>query len=289
MHYNIRALQIFECVYRHGSIIGASMELAITPSAISHQLRHLRIQVGEGLIEKNGRKLIFSQRGIRLAQSLSFAFSHIQSSVSQSVGDAQGVLRVAACSCFGSGWLIRRIKQCTKLADLNIQLKMQPYDPDLGDATADVFFTNEPLKDGFWSTKLLDEELVAVTGPDRSPAKCEPRCTLISTNLDHRKIGEDWVRFADFVQRKEMLQGASFVGASHYIFALEMAEHSLGIGLVPHFLAEGAVAKRRVVLWHQGRMPSGRSYFMNIKQARRHEPQIRDFASWVRRTASQGA
>lgn len=287
MHYNIRALQIFECVYRHGSIISASDELAITPSAISHQLRHLRIQVGEALIEKNGKKLIFSQRGVRLAQSLSFAFSHIQSSVSQSISDGQGVLRVAACSSFGSGWLIRRIKQCANLADLNIQLKMQSFEPDLSDAVADVFFTTEPLKEGFWSTKLLDEELVAVTGRDRSPAQGGPRCMLISTNPDHRKMGEDWARFASFVQQEEILQDASFVGASHYIFALEMAEHSLGVGLVPHFLAESAVARQRVVLWHEGRMPSGRSYFMNIKQARRQEPQIRDFASWVRRTASE--
>ncbi len=68
-----------------------------------------------------------------------------------------------------------------------------------------------------------------------------------------------------------------------------MAEHSLGISLVPHFLAEGAVAKRRVVLWHQGSDAiRRRSYFMNIKQARRHEPQIRDFASWVQTDCEPG-
>lgn len=43
MHCNIRALQVFECIYRHSSIAKAAEELAITRSAISHQLRYLRM------------------------------------------------------------------------------------------------------------------------------------------------------------------------------------------------------------------------------------------------------
>ena len=110
MRQNIRTLQVFECLYRHGSIAKAADELAITQSAVSHQLRSLRMQIGEGLIERAGQNLSFTPRGVKLAQSLSDAFAEIDSSVSRSIDSGTGGLRVAVCSAFGTGWLIPRLK-----------------------------------------------------------------------------------------------------------------------------------------------------------------------------------
>lgn len=59
----------------------------------------------------------------------------------------------------------------------------------------------------------------------------------------------------------------------------------VGTALVPDFLAERALKEGSVVLNSRHRMPSGRAYYMNIKNARRHEPLIDELCSWVLKVA----
>jgi LysR family transcriptional regulator, glycine cleavage system transcriptional activator len=288
MQCNIRALQVFECVYRHRSIAKAADELAITRSAISHQLRYLRGQIGEELIENTGRNLTFTERGSRLAKSLSFAFSQIESSIQNSISEATPALRVAVCTSFGSGWLIPRVKFYAHLSDCRMQIKLEAYQPELSDAVADIFFTTTPIKDGFWSIKLLPEDLVAVGTAEQIPPDGGRDCTLITTDVDERDFLVDWNGYLDLIGRKDLLDKAAVLGASHFVFAIEMAEQGLGIALVPQFLAEQRLAANGLRLWNDTRMPSGRAYYLNVKHARRNEPDIRNFVAWVRRMMLDG-
>ena len=283
MQCNIRALQVFECVFRHRSIAKAADELAITRSAISHQLRYLRTQVGEDLIEKTGRDLSFTERGTRLAKSLSFAFAQIEHSIQKSISETTPALRVAVCTSFGSGWLIPRVKLYAHAADCRMQIKLQAYQPDLSDAIADIFFTTTPIKDGFWSVKLLPEDLVAVGTAEQIPPDRKRGFALITTEVEERGFMADWQGYLELVDRKDLLDNAAVLGASHYLFAVEMAEQGLGIALVPHFLAEQRVSEGGLQVWNDARMPSGRAYYLNVKHARRNEPDIRNFVNWVRR------
>lgn len=283
MQCNIRALQVFECVFRHRSIANAADELAITRSAISHQLRYLRTQIGEDLIEKTGRNLAFTDRGTKLARSLSFAFAQIENSIQSSISEATPALRVAVCTSFGSGWLIPRVKLYPHAADCRMQIKLQAYQPELSDAIADIFFTTTPIKDGFWSVKLLPEDLVAVGTAEQIPPDRKRGYALITTEVEERDFMTDWQGYLDLVDRKDLLDNASVLGASHYLFAVEMAEQGLGIALVPHFLAEQRLSENGLQVWNDTRMPSGRAYYINVKHARRNEPDIRNFVNWVRR------
>ena len=288
MQCNIRALQVFECVYRHSSIAKAAEELAITRSAISHQLRYLRIQIGEDLIEKTGRNLTFTSRGIKLAKSLSFAFSQIENSIQSSIGEANPALRVAMCSSFGPGWLIPRLERYAHLTDCRLQISLQSYQPELSDAVADIFFTTTPIKDGFWSTKLFSENLVAVGTAAQVARSREHGPILITTEVEDRTFLDDWRNYLGLLQSQDLLDRSTVLGASHYLFALEMATHGLGIALVPRFLAEARLASTDLQLWHDTPIPSGRTYYLNVKHARRNEPDIRNFTNWVRRMIVEG-
>ncbi|MGJ7042044.1 DNA-binding transcriptional LysR family regulator [Shinella sp. BE166] len=270
-------------MFRHRSIAKAADELAITRSAISHQLRYLRTQIGEDLIEKTGRDLSFTERGTKLAKSLSFAFAQIEHSIQKSISETTPALRVAVCTSFGSGWLIPRVKLYAHAADCRMQIKLQAYQPDLSDAIADIFFTTTPIKDGFWSVKLLPEDLVAVGTGEQIPPDRKRGYALITTEVEERGFMADWQGYLELVDRKDLLDNAAVLGASHYLFAVEMAEQGLGIALVPHFLAEQRVSEGGLQVWNDARMPSGRAYYLNVKHARRNEPDIRNFVNWVRR------
>ncbi|MBN8952487.1 MULTISPECIES: LysR family transcriptional regulator [Rhizobium] len=288
MQCNIRALQIFECVFRHRSIAKAAEELMITRSAISHQLRYLRTQIGEDLVESTGRSLIFTDRGARLAQSLSFAFAQIENSVQDSIKSRAGALRVAVCTAFGSGWLIPRMRLYPHAAECRLQIKLHAYQPELSDSAADVFFTTTPIKDGFWSVKLLSEDLVPVGTDEQLFPDGKRGYTFITTDVEARNFMEDWKDYLGLIQKTSLLDKAAVMGASHYSFAAEMALEGVGIALVPYFLAEQRLLDGGLRIWHDTRLPTGRAYYLNVKHARRSEPSIRSFINWVRRSIAEG-
>lgn len=285
MQCNIRALQIFECIYRHRSIAKAAEELLITRSAISHQLRYLREQIGEELIETGSRSsLTFTARGQKLAQSLSYAFAQIESSVENSITVDKGALRVAVCTAFATGWLIPRVKLYPHAADCHLQIKLHTFQPELTDAVADIFFTTTPLKEGFWSVKLMSEDLVPVGLSEQLFPERGQRYTFITTDIETRDFMEDWKDYLGLIGRPELLDNAVVLGASHYAFAAQMALEGAGVALVPHFLADLRLSSDRLRTWHSTRLPTGRAYYLNVKHARRSEPGIKNFVNWVRRT-----
>jgi LysR family glycine cleavage system transcriptional activator len=288
MQCNIRALQVFECVFRHRSIAKAADELAITRSAISHQLRYLRMQVGEELIERMGRNLTFTARGAKLAKSLSFAFAQMENAVQNSISDTPAALRVAMCTSFGPGWLIPRLERYAQLTQCRLHISLQSYQPELSDVVADVFFTTTPVKDGFWSTRLFSEDLVAVGTIEHINRDGGQGHVLITTDVEERTYLDDWRSYLGLLQKQDLLDNASILGASHYLLALEMAVHGLGMALVPHFLAEGRLSANGLQLWSDISLPSERAYYLNVKHARRNEPPVRDFVNWVRRLIIEG-
>ncbi|WP_298216766.1 LysR substrate-binding domain-containing protein [Acidocella sp.] len=73
----LNALKVFDAVFRHGTFYGAAEELSVTPSAISHQMRHLEEWLGIGLFERRGKQLKFAAHAVSLAGALRLAFSDI--------------------------------------------------------------------------------------------------------------------------------------------------------------------------------------------------------------------
>ncbi|WP_237269523.1 LysR family transcriptional regulator [Pseudothauera hydrothermalis] len=71
----LNALRTFEAVARHLSIKDAAQELAVTPSAVSHQLRTLEDILGVELLRRSGSRLELTDAGRRLAPSLGDGFA----------------------------------------------------------------------------------------------------------------------------------------------------------------------------------------------------------------------
>jgi DNA-binding transcriptional LysR family regulator len=61
-----RLLKLFSAVARTGSLVAAAGELHLTPSAISHGLKHLETDVGCRLFHRAGKKLVLNQAGEQL-------------------------------------------------------------------------------------------------------------------------------------------------------------------------------------------------------------------------------
>lgn len=279
---NLRALEAFEAVSRHLSLTSAAAELGVTQSAISHQLRHLTENLGEKLLHRAGRNVELTPAGTRLAARLRSAFDQIDKSIDEALGTHRQTVRLAICSCFAPGWLIRRLGDFyTDHPSFSLQLRMYAQDPALTDEVADVFVTTLPTVPGFFALKLRDENLIAVRPRQNGTAQALP---LITTSFPPTEpLGADWTNYCSFAGLDiDLMHAGHWLEATHYILALEMARQGLGVALVPDFLAEEALLSGQVELECAAEMPTNEDYYLCIKNARRAEPALRELELWFR-------
>jgi DNA-binding transcriptional LysR family regulator len=99
----------FEAIARLGSVTLAAQELAISPSAVSHQLRVLEGYLQMPLTERQGRRLVLSQHG-RDYRSIRAAFNVLRQATEHLVEQAQTrQVTISLIPLFGMGWFIPRL------------------------------------------------------------------------------------------------------------------------------------------------------------------------------------
>ena len=276
---NFRAIEVFEAVSRHLSVSAAAAELGVTQSAVSHQLRLLSDLVGERLLQKQGRGIVLTAAGDRLARRLQPAFAEIVRSMGDAIGGTRNIVRLAICSSFGPAWLVPRLSgfYATNPA-FDLQICMYARDPEMTDAVADAFVTTLPTEKGFEAVLLWPEKLIPVIA-STAPAASKP--TLITTDLQPGRHGADWKAFAALSGR-ELAGESRWLFASHYLIALEMVKAGLGAALVPDFLAARDIEAGTIRQIHDAALPTHQDYYLCVKESRRGEPAIDSLIRWFK-------
>src|SRR4051794_13379582 len=103
-------LRAFEAAARHVSFSRAAEELAVTPAAISHQVKQLEAWLGVPLFRRLTRALRLTDEGQALLPALGQAFDRLAQAVEKvSAGGAAGTLTVSALTTFVLNWLVPRL------------------------------------------------------------------------------------------------------------------------------------------------------------------------------------
>lgn len=106
----VNALRAFEAVARHMSIRKAADELAVTPSAVSHQLRTLELALGAQLLHRTGAGLTLTRLGQDLAPGLQLGFAAIaKGAAGLRAHRRDGPLKVNMLPTFAIHWLSPRL------------------------------------------------------------------------------------------------------------------------------------------------------------------------------------
>ncbi len=104
----LRAVQYFEVVARLLSFSRAAVELNVSQSAVSHQIRLLEDFLGERLLLRQGRLLSLTAQG-RSISRISAGLGQIAQSSEQLRGGGEMRIRLAVYSSFAVKWLIPRL------------------------------------------------------------------------------------------------------------------------------------------------------------------------------------
>ena len=106
---------------------------------------------------------------------------------------------------------------------------------------------------------------------------------LITTDGPPGIVGQDWIEYCRAAHLDiQALHTGTWLQATHYVIALEMARRGLGVALVPDFLAEDALQDGLLELACEAKLPTREDYYLCIKAARRDEPALRLLEAWFK-------
>src|SRR5262245_20370343 len=107
----LAALRAFEAAARHLSFKRAAAELAVTPTAISHQIRLLEDQIGLKLFERRPRLLLLTPEGQRLYPVLRDGFdAFARAMASLNTRRMRTIVTLSATRAFTSRSCARRMR-----------------------------------------------------------------------------------------------------------------------------------------------------------------------------------
>ncbi len=121
----LSALRAFEAAARHGSFKRAASELAVTPTAVSHQIRALEEHVGIVLFERRTRQVVLTDAGAQLYPVLRDgfdAFAEVIGRVMRRRSRAQ--VTISATIAFTARWIVPRLTAFrARHPDIDLQLQ----------------------------------------------------------------------------------------------------------------------------------------------------------------------
>lgn len=131
------ALRAFEAVARHGSFKSAAIDLNVTPSAISHQIKRLEEDLNCQLMRRSRDGVQLTPQGARYAAIIGRSIERIAEASADLRWDSGSCLTLQTYSTFASRWLIGRLPALEK------QSSGRPL--RLVTSQADVDLVHEPI------------------------------------------------------------------------------------------------------------------------------------------------
>ncbi|NHZ94808.1 LysR substrate-binding domain-containing protein [Massilia sp. CCM 8734] len=285
----LSALRAFEAAARHGSFKQAANELAVTPTAISHQIRALEELTGLTLFERQVRKVVLTDAGVELYPVLRDGFNAFET-VLQRLETAQARRRViiSATNAFMARWLAPRVAHFRQLyPDIDLELHASDQAVELGCDRADIAirYGRGPYA-GMVAQPLFADRFAPVSGPQLGPLTLADldQVPLIDFKWSHahplNPTWKNWFAQAGLPWKSHHGQ-LLFSGEDH---AIQAALAGQGIALLSLELVAADLAAGRLVQPF-GPSMAGHAYHLVRSAGQRHGPHVDAAWEWLRSQA----
>jgi LysR family glycine cleavage system transcriptional activator len=249
----LTALRAFEAAARHLSFKRAADELAVTPTAISHQIRQLEEWVGTRLFERRVRRVVLTAAGQALYPAMRKGFDVLARGVeSLRRAPERHVVTLSATVAFTARWLLPRVASFREAApglDLRLHASDEPVDLRAGAADVAIRY-GRGVYPGLRSDLLLKDRFAPVCSPRlgvRAPADLSRHPLL---RFEWRRVDDDtptWARwFARAGQRYRKAGGELVFSDESHAIQAAIAGHGIALAslvLVAEELASGALVQ----------------------------------------------
>ncbi|PZP98621.1 MAG: LysR family transcriptional regulator [Variovorax paradoxus] len=164
----LSALRAFEAAARHASFKRAAEELAVTPTAISHQIRALEESLGLTLFARAVRQVRLTEAGAQLYPVLQQGFDAFEAVLQRlRQPDQRARVTISATNAFTAKWLIPRLAHFHALhpqIDLQLHASDEPVDMRRREVDIAVRYGRGPYP-GLVAEVLFEDSYAPVANP----------------------------------------------------------------------------------------------------------------------------
>lgn len=283
------ALRAFEAAARHASVSGAARELAVTHSAVSHQLKQLEARLGTQLFKRSNRGLKMTPSGEMLLPVLSACFDRIDATLDQlQRKQAPAVIQVTSTPSFASKWLLPRLGDWYgNAATSRVQLLPELDNLDLGGNIDFAIRCGVPPWSDCRHELLMPIHLVPVCSPGYAARFVELthpadalQHQLIHADIDDQPQGQEWRDWLTGcgVECPERLDGLSLKDPA---LAMQAAADGLGLAIGYQELIDRDLNSGRLVCASEQLVKHAFSYYLLSHRAQRLNAAQQRFRKWL--------
>lgn len=243
----LQSLLAFEAAARLGGITRAAQELALTQSAITHQIHNLEEWVGQPLFNRVGRGVKLSAAGELFSKTVDATLQTLLDGRKRIEPYRNQDSVLLACPAdFAAGWVLPRLPALRALhPTLDVWLITRDELRDIDRIDVDLIVSSQDLSnETMVSVPWLADEAIAVCAPGMAPQllALAPEQAVLAAPLIIDEYAPHWAPWLGDLE----LQAQRSVTLEDTALRLQAAEQGLGIAMVPRSVASQALASGRV-------------------------------------------
>ncbi|MDR3427503.1 LysR substrate-binding domain-containing protein [Silvimonas sp.] len=249
-HPPLQALLAFEASARLGSFTRAAQELALTQSAISHQILQLEQWTGQPLFRRIGRGVALTAAGTLYLQTVSAALTLLADGRDRIEPYSKPDSVIVFCAArFASGWLLPRMRELEqRFADVDLWLVTVDKSLEIDQIDVDLIISDSPIRNPeIESTPLMADEAIAICGPQTAARLAHvpfPEVMSMAPLLYHEARPE-WAPWLPELRRAGLaIKRRMTIDDPHWLVAA--AREEAGIAMVSRWYAEAALARGEI-------------------------------------------
>ena len=285
------ALRGFEAAARLGSFKKAAEELALTPSAVSHQVRSLEEQLGVRLLERTERGLVITEVGRIYRESLVQALEILHQSTARVRGRGDARLILCALPGITARWLLPRLADFHRRhPDLEVSV-MTASEPDFAASGADMLIRyglgDWPGLDGDF---LLGETLLPVCSLaylQDAPPLATPADLVHHTLIHYQQIPDEWPRWLASAGVAD-LRGKRVLELDSRNMVLQAAVDGIGISMGRRPLVDHDLDRGLLVAPFTQTLASAEGYYLLCRKGEAERGKIGVFRAWLLEVCARG-
>jgi len=282
----LTALRSFEAAARAGSFKAAAEELAVTPAAISHQIKSLEAWLGSLLFERSASGVRLTDDGERLYAETHRSLLDISRSLERFRPLAEPVsLTLSTTPALAASWLIPMLGSFHRAyPQFDVRLETSNDLVDLlRDASVDLVIRATANTDpALFRIELMSEWFGAYAAPGFEVPLDPPRMELI--DLSWKIPGSftvNWQSWCAAAGHTQWLPGARFREYDDEHFALNAAIAGQGLVLASNVLVADSVARGLLAPYRPDIRLRGPRYIAACVPGRERQAPVKAFVAWL--------
>lgn len=277
----LRALESFE---RTGNVTQTGLELGVSQSAVSRQLKVLEDYLDTPLFTRDRKAITLTPAARDYCTQVRAALEQIgTASLRLKANPRGGQLNIAMLPAFGVRWLAPKLPDFVARhpeVTVNLSTRLKPFDFSTEPFHGAIHFGQKDWSDVAYH-ELMREYVVPVASPKiAGTLKGTALKDLFSLPLLHLDTRPDaWEKWAQALgEDVECPVGMLF---DQFASMIQAAIHDMGAALLPTYLVETELEDGRLVaLWPESNISIGTYYFVWPKDEPSYQPREL-FVNWL--------